>query len=52
MGIQLDRYKTLNEISSVVSRSLDLDEILCSALEQVLQAVDLDTGVIYLLDEK
>lgn len=52
MGTKLDRYKTLNEISSVVSQSLDLEEILCNALAQVLQAVDLDTGGIYLYDEK
>jgi len=52
MGTKLDRYRTLNEISSVVSQSLDLQEILCSALAQVLRAVDLDTGGIYLYDEK
>ncbi len=52
MGSKKDRYKTLNEISSVVSRSLDLEEILCSALEQVLRATDLETGGIYLFDEK
>jgi signal transduction histidine kinase len=52
MGNQLDSYKTLNQISSVVNRSLDLQEILCSALDQVLRAVDLETGGIYLFDEK
>ena len=52
MGNSLDSYKTLNEISSVISQTLDLEEILCSALEQVLQAVGLDTGGIYLHDEK
>ncbi|MFN2113105.1 MAG: GAF domain-containing protein, partial [Anaerolineales bacterium] len=52
MGSKTDRYKTLNQISSVVSGSLDLREILCSALEQVLQATDLETGGIYLFDEK
>ena len=52
METKLDRYKTLNEISSVVSHSLDLEEILCNALAQVLRAVDLDTGGIYLYDEK
>ena len=31
-------YKSLNEIASVVSQSLDLDEILHSALDRVLQA--------------
>ncbi len=52
MGNQLDSYKTLNEISSVVSQSLDLNEILCSALEQVLRAMDLESGGIYLYDSK
>lgn len=52
MGNKLDRYKTLNKISSVISQSLDLQEILCSALEQVLRAADLDTGGIYIYDEK
>jgi len=52
MGNKLDSYKTLNRISSVVSQSLDLEEILCSALEQVLLAVGLDTGGIYLYHEK
>ena len=52
MGNKIDSYKTLNKISSVVSQSLDLEEILCSALEQVLRAVGLDTGGIYLYDEK
>lgn len=52
MGNKLDSYKTLNEISSVVSRSLDLEEILCSALKEVRQAVGLETGGIYLFDEK
>jgi signal transduction histidine kinase len=52
MGNKLDRYMTLNEISSVVSGLLNLEEILCSALETVLKAVDLDTGGIYLFDEK
>ena len=52
MRNKLDRYKTLNEISSVISQSLDLEEILCSALEQVLLSVGLDTGGIYLYDQK
>ncbi len=52
MGNALDSYKTLNEISSVVSQSLDLKEILCSALEQVLRAMGLESGGIYLYDEK
>ena len=45
-------YKTLNEISSVVSQSLDLNEILDSALDMMLQATDLQIGGIYLLNEE
>jgi signal transduction histidine kinase len=51
MGTKLDSYKTLNEISAVVNQSLDLEEILCNALEYVLRAVDLETGGIYIYDE-
>lgn len=51
MGTKLDSYKTLNEISSVVNQSLDLEEILCNALEQVLRAIELETGGIYIFDE-
>ncbi|MCK5794551.1 MAG: GAF domain-containing sensor histidine kinase [Anaerolineales bacterium] len=45
-------YKTLNEISSVVSQSLDLNEILHSALDMVLKATCLQVGGIYLLNEQ
>ena len=45
-------YKTLNEIASVVSQSLDLKEILYSALDMVLQATCLEIGGIYLLNEQ
>ncbi|HDD61262.1 MAG: hypothetical protein DRI65_07360 [Chloroflexota bacterium] len=45
-------YKTLNEIASVVSQSLDLNEILHSALDMVLQATCLQVGGIYLLNEQ
>jgi len=48
----VEGYEILNEIASVVSQTLDLDEILCSALEKVLQATDLQTGGIYLLNEQ
>lgn len=41
---------TLNAISTVVSRSLELDEILDSALRKVLEALALDAGTIYLKD--
>ncbi|MGB2965564.1 MAG: GAF domain-containing sensor histidine kinase [Anaerolineales bacterium] len=44
--------KTLNEIASVVSQSLDLNEILCSALDKVMEATDITTGGIYLFNEE
>lgn len=52
MSSKSDAYRTLNEIASVVSQSLDLEEILCSALDQVLLATNLKTGGIYLLDDE
>lgn len=52
MENKIDRYRTLNEIAAVISQSLDLEEILCSALDKVLQATNLQTGGIYLLNEE
>ncbi len=48
----VEGYKTLNEIASVVSQSLDLKEVLGSALDKVLQATCLEIGGIYLLNEQ
>ena len=52
MNNPIGGYKTLNEIASVVSQSLELNEVLYSALDKVLQATSLQIGGIYLLDEK
>jgi signal transduction histidine kinase len=52
MDKELNGNQTLNEIASVVSQSLDLEEVLCSALDMMLQATGLNSGGIYLLDEK
>ncbi len=41
----------LNAIATVVSQSLDLDEILTGALDTTLQVMDIEAGGIYLLDE-
>ena len=49
-----DRTKelaALNAISVVVSRSLDLDEVLHDALDKTLQVMEIEAGGIYLLDE-
>jgi len=52
MEKQVDRYQTLNEISSVVSQSLDLDKILCTSLDMIMAAMEIDTGCIYTLDAR
>jgi signal transduction histidine kinase len=49
---EMDCYGILNQLASVVSQSLDLEEVLYSALDMVLEATELDTGGIYLRDEK
>jgi GAF domain-containing protein len=41
----------LNAIAAVVSQTLDLDEMLCGALETTLQVAEADAGGIYLLDD-
>ncbi len=41
----------LNSIASVVSRSLDLEEVLCSALRKTLEVTGLDVGAAYRLEE-
>ncbi len=50
-----DRTKelaTLNTIAAQASHSLDLKEILNSALDQVLEAVELDSGQAFYLEEE
>jgi len=49
-----DRTKELaglNAIAAVVSRSLDLQEILTNALDKTLEVMEIEAGGIYLLDE-
>jgi PAS domain S-box-containing protein len=50
-----DRTKelaTLNAIAEVVSRSLDLDEILSDALDETLALLDVEAGAILLIEPK
>jgi signal transduction histidine kinase len=42
--------ETLNAVAGVVSRSLDLDEILHDALDKTLQVLEIEAGGIFLLD--
>jgi nitrate/nitrite-specific signal transduction histidine kinase len=50
-----DRTKelaALNAIATVVSRSLDLEEILNDALDKMLEVMEIEAGGVYLLDEE
>jgi two-component system NtrC family sensor kinase len=42
----------LNTIAETVSRSLDLDSILNAALDKALEVMDVEAGLIHLLDEE
>jgi GAF domain-containing protein len=42
----------LNAIASVVSQSLDLDQVLNDALDKTLQVMEIEAGGLYLLDEQ
>jgi signal transduction histidine kinase/HAMP domain-containing protein len=45
-------FAALNAIAAVVSRSLDLQEILDDALDKTLEVMQIEAGGIYLLDEE
>ena len=42
----------LNEISGVVSKSLELNDVLTSSLESVVSVMKVDAALVFLLDEK
>ncbi len=42
----------INTISKTLSSSIDLEEVLQNTLDQVLQIMNIEAGLIYLLDEK
>jgi len=44
------RMEALYAVAQVVSQTLNSDELLDSALEQMIEVMDADTGVVYLLD--
>ena len=46
------RLAALNQISSTVSQSLELNQILGSAIDSVVEVMQLDVAWIYLLDEE
>jgi len=43
---------TLNALSAVVSRSLELEDVMCAALEKTLEAMGLEAGAAFRLDEE
>ncbi len=50
-----DRSRALaaiNSVAAVVNRSMDLDEILQSALDRILQVMEMDAGGVYVLDDE
>lgn len=50
-----DRSRALaaiNSVAEVVNRSMDLDEILQSALNRILQVMEIDAGGVYLINEE
>ena len=49
---QTDKLATLSAVAAVVSRSLELQDVLQDALENVLQVIEAEAGSIYLLDDK
>jgi len=46
------RLATLNAVSGTVSSSLDLDEMLNSAIDKILEVLESDSVRIYLMDDK
>ncbi|HSR35326.1 MAG TPA: GAF domain-containing protein, partial [Anaerolineae bacterium] len=52
VAIRTEELEGLNAIASVVSQSLDLDQILNAALEKTLQVMEIEAGGIYLLDRR
>lgn len=52
VAARTEELSALNEIATVVSQSLDLDEILYSALDESLQVMEIEAGGIYLMNEK
>ena len=45
----LERLHALNAVTTAVSESLDLDEVLASGLDKALEGLNLDVGAIYLV---
>ncbi len=49
---QTKELAALNAIAAVVSQSLDLNDVLNSALDKTLEVMEIEAGGIYLLDER
>ena len=47
----VSRLRTINAVTAIVTGSLELEQILNSALDKVLEVMGLDAGLIFTLDE-
>jgi signal transduction histidine kinase len=52
VAAQTKELATLNAIAAAVSSSLDLEDVLDSALDKTLEVMEIESGGIYLLDEE
>ncbi len=48
----ISQLNSINEVSIIVTQSLELDQILTDALDKVLQVTDLEAGLIFFLERQ
>jgi len=48
----MSRLKTINAVTSALTQSLELEQILNDVLDRILEAMNVEAGAIYLLDEE
>ncbi len=46
----LARLRVLNAVTTIVTESLDLEQVLNSALDKTLEVLDMDAGLVFLVD--
>ena len=48
----VSRLRAINEVSTIVTESLDLQQILTASLDKVLEVMGMETGLIFLVDNQ
>jgi len=48
----LSRLRAINEVATIVTESLDVDQVLNSALDKALEVLDMDAGLVFLVDRQ